>query len=318
MKTVHTVLGPIDPDQLGFTHTHEHILCDARMTHRTEPPTRGAYMLLDDRERAVIELQKYKDLGGGAMVELTTAAWGRDIKVLKRISEDSGVHIVATAGFYTWPFIPRQVDECSIARLADDLSVELTEGADGAETTAGILKSAIHFDRIGGVEEKCLRAVARASIATGAAITTHTAGNRHQEIPGGNVGMQHVRILREEGVSLDRLVVGHTDEHADINFLSELAELGCYVQFDVLDKTHYLLDLTRAKLTREMIRRGHLNRILLGTDRCRRTELYEERGGVGYTYILETFVDMLEAEGVSSSEIDRICRVNPGEMLAYS
>jgi phosphotriesterase-related protein len=275
-------------------------------------------MLLDDRERAVIELRKFRDLGGSGMVELTTAAWGRDIKVLKRISEESGVHIVATAGFYTWPFIPRQVDERSIAHLADDLIVELTEGADGADTTAGILKSAIHFDRIGGVEEKCLRAVARASIATGAAITTHTAGNRHQEIPGGNVGMQHVRILREEGVSLDRLVVGHTDEQADINFLSELAELGCYVQFDLLDKTHYLLDRTRAKLTRELIRRGHLNRILLGTDRCRRSELYEERGGVGYTYILETFVDMLKAEGVSSPEINRICRVNPGEMLAYS
>jgi predicted metal-dependent phosphotriesterase family hydrolase len=318
VKKVHTVQGLINPDQLGFTHTHEHILCDARMTHRTEPPTRGAYMLLDDCERAVIELQKYRDLGGGGMVELTTVAWGRDIKVLKRISEESGVHIVATAGFYTWPFIPRQVDECSIAHLADELIVELTEGADGADTTAGILKSAIHFDRIGGVEEKCLRAVARASIATGAAITTHTNGKRHQEIPGGNVGMQHVRILREEGVSLDRLVVGHTDEHADINFLSELADLGCYVQFDVLDKTHYLLDLTRAKLTRELIRRGHLNRILLGTDRCRHSELYEERGGVGYTYILETFIDMLEAEGVSSSEIDQICRVNPGEMLAYS
>jgi predicted metal-dependent phosphotriesterase family hydrolase len=317
MKKVHTVRGPIDPDQLGFTHTHEHILCDARMTHRCEPPTRGAYMLLDDHERAVKELRKFKDLGGSGMVELTTAAWGRDIKVLKRISEDSGVHIVATAGFYTWPYIPRQVDERSIALLTDDLIVELTEGADGAEATAGILKSAIHFDRIGGVEEKCLRAVARASIATGAAITTHTPGNRRQEIPGGNVGMQHVRILREEGVPLDRLVVGHTDEHADINFLAELAEHGCYVQFDVLDKTHYLLDLTRAKLTRELIRRGHLNRILLGTDRCRRSELYEEHGGVGYTYILETFVDMLEAEGVSSAEIDRICRVNPGEMLAY-
>jgi phosphotriesterase-related protein len=130
--------------------------------------------------------------------------------------------------------------------------------------------------------------------------------------------MQHVRILREEGVSLDRLVVGHTDEHAEINVLSELAELGCYVQFDVVNKTHYLLDLTRAKLIRELIRRGHLNQILLGTDRCRRVELYEERGGVGYTYILETFVGMLEAEGVSSAEIDRISRVNPGEMLAYS
>ena len=318
MKKVHTVLGPIEPDQLGFTHTHEHILCDARMTHRTDPPTRGTYMLLDDRERAVSELKKFKDLGGGAMIELTTSAWGRDIKVLKRISEESGVHIVATAGSYTWPFIPRHVDERSIARLTDDLIVEVTEGADGADTTAGILKSAIHFARIDGVEEKCLRAVARASIATGAAITTHTAGNRHHEIPGGNVGMQHVRVLREEGVSLDRLVVGHTDEHAEIDVLSELAELGCYVQFDVVNKTHYLLDLTRAKLIRELIRRGHLNQILLGTDRCRHVELYEERGGVGYTYILETFVGMLEAEGVSSAEIDRICRVNPGEMLAYS
>ncbi len=317
MKKVHTVRGPIDPDQMGFTHTHEHILCDARMTHRTDPPTRGAYMLLDEHERAVSELKKYKDLGGGSMVELTTPAWGRDIKILKRISEDSGVHIVATAGFYTWPFIPLQVDEHPITQLADDLIVELTQGADGAEATAGILKSAIHFDRIGGVEEKCLRAVARASIATGAAITTHTAGNRHQEIPGGNVGMQHVRILREEGVSLDRLVVGHTDEHPEIEVLSELAELGCYVQFDVLKKTHYMLDLTRAKLTREMIRRGHLNRILLGTDRCRQVELYEENGGVGYTYILETFIDMLKTEGVSSAEINQICCVNPGEMLAF-
>ena len=66
MKKVHTVQGLINPDQLGFTHTHEHILCDARMTHRTEPPTRGAYMLLDDRERAVTELGKFKDLAAAA------------------------------------------------------------------------------------------------------------------------------------------------------------------------------------------------------------------------------------------------------------
>lgn len=318
MTKVHTVCGPIEPSQLGFTHTHEHILCDARMTYRTEPPTRGAYMLLDDQERAVTELKKFKDMGGGSMVELTTASWGRDIKILKRISEASGIHIVATTGFYTWPYIAQDLDTRSIPDLANDLIVELTEAADGAETTAGILKSAIHFDRIEGIEEKCLRAVARASMATGAAITTHTNGKRHQEIPGGNVGMQHVRILRDEGISSDRLVVGHTDEQADINFLSELAELGCYVQFDVLEKTHFMLDVTRAKLIAELIRRGHLKRILLGTDRCRHTELYDERGGVGYTYILDTFVEMLKTEGISDSEIEQICCVNPGEMLAFS
>lgn len=318
MAKVHTVCGPIDPDELGFTHTHEHILCDARMTHRTEPPARGAYMLLDDQTRAVRELKKFKDKGGGSMVELTTASWGRDINVLKQISEASGVHIIATTGYYTWPYIPQDIDTRSIPDLANDLIVELTEGADGADTTAGILKSAIHFDRIYGIEEKCLRAVARASIATGAAITTHTNGKRHQEIPGGNVGMQHVNILRDEGVSLDRLVVGHTDEQADINFLSQLAEFGCYIQFDVLEKTHFMLDVTRAKLIRELIKRGYLENLLFGTDRCRHTELYDERGGVGYTYILDTFVDMLNAEGVSDQEIDQICQVNPGRMLAYA
>ena len=46
-------------------------------------------------------------------------------------------------------------------------------------------------------------------------------------------------------------------------------------------------------------------------------EMIQMHGGVGYTYILETFIGMLEAEGVSTSEIDRICRVNPGEMLAF-
>ena len=50
---VHTVCGPIGPEKLGFTHTHEHIVCDGRMTHRTDPPTRGGYMLLDDQARAV-------------------------------------------------------------------------------------------------------------------------------------------------------------------------------------------------------------------------------------------------------------------------
>ena len=317
MTKIHTVCGPIDPSQLGFTHTHEHILCDARMTHRTTPPSHGNFMLLDDQDRAVTELRKFKDMGGGAMIELTTASWGRDVKILNRISKASGVHIIATTGFYTWPYIPLDIDARSIPDLAESLIVELTESADGAETTAGILKSAIHFDRISGLEEKCLRAVARASIATGAAITTHTNGKRHQEIPGGNVGMQHVNILRDEGVPLDRLVVGHTDEQADVNFLSELAALGCYIQFDVLEKTHFMLDLTRAKLIKELINRGYLLNILLGTDRCRHTELYDERGGVGYTYILDTFVDMLKTENVSESEIERICCINPGQMLAY-
>ncbi len=317
MKAVHTVTGPVDPNALGFTQTHEHILCDARRTHRGPGPKGGGYMYLGDAERAVEELKRYRDRGGRAVVEVTTVAWGRDVRALKGISEASGVHVVATAGFYTWPFIPRDVDDLSVAQIANELVKELTEGAEGTDIRAGILKSAIHFDRIEGVEEKCLRAVARAAIATGAAITTHTSGQRKQETPGGNVGRQHVRILIEEGVPLHRLVNGHIDELADINVLAELAAAGSYVQFDTIAKTHYLRDETRAQLIKALIDRGHLERVLLATDRIRPNELYADHGGCGYTYVLDTFLDMLKDEGVSPSEIERICCVNPGEMLAF-
>lgn len=314
---VQTVTGPLAPDALGFTLPHEHILCDAMLTHRGPKPSPSGAMGLTDRDRAAAELRKYRAAGGRAVVEVTTAGWGRDMADLKALSEATGVAIVATAGYYTWPFIPWEVEDHTVEDMAAMLIRELTDGADGTDIRAGILKSAIHFDRIERVEAKCLAAVARACLATGAAITTHTSGKRKQEIPGGNVGRQHLKALLAEGIPAHRLVNGHIDEQADIAVLSELAEAGAYVQFDTVEKQHYMLDRTRARLIKALIDRGHLKRILIATDRARKSELYEELGGVGYTYVIETFLGMLREEGVSNAEIERICCVNPGEMLAF-
>ena len=320
MKTVKTVTVDVDPYQLGFTQTHEHILCNAKLTHRIDPPKdvyMGGPMGLIDQNRAIDELKKYSKSGGKGIVEVTTQAWGRNLEKLKNISLKSGVHIIATAGFYTWPFIPKEYDNKSINDITKELVIELTEGIYKDKIRAGILKSAIHFDRIKGIEEKCLRAVARTSLETGAAITTHTSGKKHQEIPSGNVGKQHIKILKEEGVSLDRLVVGHTDEHPDINILSELASYGNYIQFDIIQKPYYVLDVTRAKLIKELIKRGYINKILISTDRVRNVELYKELGGVGYTYIHDVFLNLLRKEKITENEIEQICCINPGEMLAF-
>ncbi len=314
---VQTVTGPVAPDALGFTLPHEHILCDAMLTHRGPKPSPAGAMGLTDRDRAVDELRKFHAAGGRAIVEVTTSGWGRDMADLKALSQATGVHIVATAGYYTWPFIPEAVDDQSVDEMAATLIAELTEGADGTDIRAGILKSAIHFDRIERIEAKCLAAVAQAARATGAAITTHTSGKRKQEIPGGNVGRQHLKALLAEGIPADRLVNGHIDEQADIAVLSELAEAGAYVQFDTVEKQHYMLDRTRAQLIKALIDRGHIGRILIATDRARKSELYEELGGVGYTYVMDSFLGLLREEGVSDAEIERICCVNPGVMLAF-
>src|SRR4051812_25318528 len=93
---VHTVLGPVSPAALGFTLCHEHLL-----TAPAERLRDGGDLLLDDPARAVRELAIFAQAGGGAVVELTAAEFGRDVAALRRISRASGVHVVATTGHVT-------------------------------------------------------------------------------------------------------------------------------------------------------------------------------------------------------------------------
>ena len=321
MTRVQTVLGDIHPADLGRCQTHEHVVCDQRLAprsslHESTREVEETFMILDDYPRAVQELEDYGERGGQAVVEVTTSGWGRDVKTLAEISRQSGIHIIATGGFYIEPCIPYRVDEWSIDRLTRDLVQEVTVGVEGTGIKVGVLKSGIYRSRIEGIEEKALRAVARASLLTGVAITTHTTGSRRYEIPGGNMGREHLRVLEEEGVRADRLIVGHVDERPDLDFLCALADAGCYIQLDTVGKLRWLRDETRAQLVLGLIARGHLSRILLSTDRCRKAELYRERGGLGYTYIFDSFLDTLQASGVTAGQIDQLLIANPARAFS--
>ena len=81
----------------------------------------GTYMRLDNFDRMAGELSAFRDAGGAAVVEVTCDGWGRDVEVLARLSAASGVHVVATAGFYIEPCMPTFVAEWSVERLADHL-----------------------------------------------------------------------------------------------------------------------------------------------------------------------------------------------------
>ena len=117
---------------------------------------------------------------------------------------------------------------------------------------------------------------------------------------------------------LHRLVNGHIDELADVNVLSELAAAGSLRAIrHPSPRTTTCGTRPGAQLIKALIDCGHVKRILLATDRIRPHELYPDLGGCGYTYVLDTFLDMLKGEGVTDSEIERICCVNPGEMLAF-
>jgi phosphotriesterase-related protein len=314
---IQTVRGPIQADQLGVTQTHEHLWCNqalCRQGERWRPANPRALMILDELDVAVDELREVRALGGSAIVEATVGGWGRDVAKLRELSETTGLHIVACGGYYVEACHPTWAIDLDVDALADVLVREATEGADGTEIRIGILKSAISRPVIEGEEERCARAVARAQLQTGLTITTHTSGNIRFEIEGGNIGMQHLDLFEAEGVDPSRVIVGHTDENADIRFLELLCRRGAYVQFDVIGKQHWMLDETRADLAAQLIERGYGRQLLLGSDRARKTELLKY-GGSGYRHLLLTFVPMLRAAGLDDGAIRMLLVENPAAAL---
>jgi phosphotriesterase-related protein len=95
--TVMTVRGPVEARDLGLTLAHEHLLLDRyRVTTLSDH-------LLDDPALAARELARYRAAGGGALVDLTTEDTGRDPLALRRISDETGVHVVMGCGWYREP-----------------------------------------------------------------------------------------------------------------------------------------------------------------------------------------------------------------------
>lgn len=319
MKIIRTVRGDIDPDTLGITAPHEHLWCDqslCRSGEKTGFPGISEKMYMRDKDLIKKELQMYYEAGGRAIAEMTTDGWGRDVKVLKELSEASNVHVIAISGFYVEDCLQDYFDAHDIDGLAEILVREITSGADGSSIRTGLLKSAVSRRVIEANEEKGARAVARAQVRTGVAITTHTSASVRFEIEGGNIGMSFLDLFEEEGVDLSKVIVGHTDENADIRQLFALLQRGAYIQFDTIGKIHWQLDETRLGLLRQVVDAGYANRILLSTDRCRVSET-STHGGPGYAHVLKNFVPKMLEAGFGQGLVHQITVENPKEIFSF-
>ena len=101
MKVIRTVTGDIPPSALGVTLPHEHLYCDQRLCRSDgDFPSTSHPMVLRDVDLVVKELGAFVAAGGRAVAEMTVHGWGRDVAVLRQISERAGVHVIATAGYY--------------------------------------------------------------------------------------------------------------------------------------------------------------------------------------------------------------------------
>jgi len=317
---IQTVLGRIEPEELGFTLSHEHVICDSTLCRffleRDEKPPWGTYMWLDDVEVMQDELSKFRDDGGHAIVDVTCHGWGRDPTALKYLSEKSGIHMIACTGFYVEDCMPSWVKIRTVEELADWIIREIEVGCNArmsSEVTpikAGVIKTSVSRPCFSHNELKGLKAVAKAHLQTGMPITSHNSGSIRYELEGGNIGLEMLGLLEGEGVDPGAVIVGHTDENVDIRNLVLLAKYGAWIQFDTIGKEHYILDETRADLVVALKERGLLDHLLLSQDRNRKPMLWKY-GGPGYSDIINRFVPLLLEKGLTHEDIIQLTVRNP-------
>jgi predicted metal-dependent phosphotriesterase family hydrolase len=306
---VQTVLGPIDPAELGWALPHEHTAIALwHIANRWD-----YWELRRDEPLIVEELAAFKAVGGGALVDVTLDGVGRDPEWLAGLARASGLHIVMGSGWYRGAHFPAEslIDRRSVDSLADEIVRDATDGVGETGIRSGIIGE-IGTDKpwLSAQEERVHRAAARAARRTGLAITTHAVQS--------TVGLDQLTVFEAEGADLSRVVVGHADSNPSLDYHLAIAERGATVEFDFLGMSFTPLERHgEGRIVdnlRELLSRGHLERILLSQDVCHDSQL-RRYGGNGYTYLADTFLPRLRAAGVSEAEIRTITVDNPRRLL---
>lgn len=304
MGTIQTVLGPIRSDQLGRCLPHEHAICDFA------PDGSGGDHLLNEPELIADELALFRAAGGTSIVEVTPRDLGRDPVALQEISRRSGVQIVMGTGWYRKAYYPDRLDRTTTDALAEEMVAELTTGVGDTGILAGLIgELGVDRDHVSAVEERVHRAAARAAVAAGCTVSTHSS-----MFP---VGLAQLDLLVEEGMAPQRVVIGHADTYLDATYHEEVLSRGAYLQFDTCGREHMNPDARRAVALMRLVRGGWLERLLVSSDRCLRSDLVAFNGP-GYAHVLQRFRDRLDVLGLTAEEFDVITIDNPARMLTGS
>ena len=301
--TVMTVLGPIDASQLGRTLEHEHILVDfigAEETgyHRWDRD--------DVIQQVLPHLMEAKALGFQAIVECTHAFLGRDPRLLKVLSEKTGLHILTNTGYYGArqnQFIPETLQELSADDLAKRWIHEFEQGIEDTGVKPGFIKIGVDRDpQLSPMHEKLVRAACKTHLKTGLIIACHTGPTE--------AIFQMSEILKEEGVDQEALIWVHATRDTPENQL-KAARLGLWVSIDNITPGEDRIDfvVTGLKVLKE---HGLLNKVLISHD----AGWYrpgEPSGGSfrPYTAISEELIPRLKSEGFSKEDIDQLLIQNP-------
>ena len=341
---IQTVLGLIEPEELGITLPHEHLISDGSCWYR-EPEEAGDLrmarsrvsmeslwwvryhwfqnlddMMLLNEQEAIEEISHFFLSGGRSVIEMSNHGLGRDPLSLARISRATNLNIVMGSGYYLAASLPDDFAGRPQEAITEEIVRDITEGVGNTGIKAGFI------GEIGGSwpldprEKKSLLAAVEAQKQTGAYLNVHPG-------QGEDAAWEQVEIMSLAGADLSRVCMDHMDRAVrDPKNRLKLLETGVTIEYDLFGREGYyplserLVDLPtdyqRIDEIMEIIDAGYLNQILISQDIWNKHQR-RKYGGWGYDHILRNTVPVMKAKGMSQQEIDTIMIENPKRLLTF-
>lgn len=309
-RTVMTVRGPIHPSQMGFTLSHEHVLANFQpLAEREKQP--WTYDLGEVVQVVLPHLQQIKKLGCRTFIDCTAVARGRDPRLLRRLSEESGLHILTVTGNYAAVdahFLPQYVYTDSVDVLAQRWINETKTGIEGTDIRPGLIKLGFNGGPLTDAEQKLIRAAAIAHHETGLTIGAHTG-------PAVSA-FEQLSILEKAGIHPSAWIWIHAQNEPDPSQHIKAARMGAWVSFDGVSPSSVA---SHVELVTRMKNDGLLHRVLVSQD-AGWYHVGQPHGGAfrSFETVFTAFIPAMRAAGFSDNDIHTLFVDNPAAAFSIS
>ena len=322
MTTVDTVRGAVPVDELGFTLMHEHVVNVNPEIARDQP----AMSIMEDRDalrrEVVTELRRVAAAGVRTMVDATAVGHGRDTAFLVEVNAEVDLNIIVSTGVYTFNEVPkifhyRGPTTAHPRDLLTELFVrDIRDGIAGTGVRAGIIKVATDAPGLTVDVERALRATAAAHRETGVPITTHSSVAHRN-------GVDQQRVFAEEGVDLRRVIIGHSGDSDDFDYLRRILDAGSLVgadRFGLYMPGRPSREQRLATVVR-LCELGYADQVVLAHDKTIRTDWFFDESMVfpdewHQTHLVDDVIPALLAAGVTPEQVHQMTVDNPRRVFA--
>ena len=305
---VMTVTGPIDPADMGFVLTHEHVLVDFIGADKI---SKDRYDVDEAFEVILPYLEQAKELGCETFVECTPSYIGKDAALVKRLSVATGIQMLTNTGYYgaaNDKYVPAHAYEESAGQLSNRWVKEWEDGIDGTGVRPGFIKIGVDKTALSEIDKKLVRAAARTHLRTGLTIMSHTGF--------GTPAHEEIAVLKEEGVGPTAWIWTHAQNEKDNEEHKKAAEAGAWIAFDGVNANPKRLarDLNHLKAMKTY---GLLDHVLLSHD----AGWYrpgEPNGGKFRPFVdlFETVLPAMKENGFTDEEVHLLTIENPQRAFA--